>query len=148
VSDVAEALANPVPHARRVIAGRVADPTAKEVTPAELEALRPILDALDLTPRPSALVPGMKRCKRCTEAKPLTEFAKDGKRRRGSCRDCENAARRTPGSPPRKDRPLEPCGTPAAGRRHYRHGEKPCPDCAGALARDATERRARRALAA
>lgn len=26
-------------------------------------------------------------------------------------------------------RKLKPCGTPAAARRHYRRGEKPCPAC-------------------
>lgn len=24
---------------------------------------------------------------------------------------------------------IAPCGTPAGARRHYRNGEKPCPDC-------------------
>jgi hypothetical protein len=27
---------------------------------------------------------------------------------------------------------MTPCGTPAAARRHYRRGEKPCPPCAAA----------------
>jgi hypothetical protein len=30
---------------------------------------------------------------------------------------------------------LQPCGTLAAARRHYRHGEKPCPACLAANAR-------------
>jgi hypothetical protein len=31
--------------------------------------------------------------------------------------------------------PLEPCGTPAALQRHYRHGEDPCPWCKPAVTR-------------
>jgi hypothetical protein len=27
------------------------------------------------------------------------------------------------------ERTLKPCGTPAAYRRHLRHGEKPCDEC-------------------
>jgi hypothetical protein len=39
----------------------------------------------------------------------------------------------------------EPCGTLAACRRHYRHGEKPCEACKAADRRDQRERRAARA---
>jgi hypothetical protein len=37
-------------------------------------------------------------------------------------------------------REYAPHGTPAAARRHYRHGEKPCPDCMAAGRRDRGER--------
>lgn len=32
----------------------------------------------------------------------------------------------------RPPRELAPCGTPAAYRRHLRHGERPCSDCLAA----------------
>lgn len=88
-----------------------------------------------------------KTCKTCGRTLSLTEYHRDGGlQRRADCRDCANAARRTPGTPARKDRPVLGCGTPAAGHRHYRRGEKPCPPCARALADKQAERdRARRA---
>jgi hypothetical protein len=38
--------------------------------------------------------------------------------------------------------PLAPHGTPAAFKRHLRHGEKPCPPCREANTRDKRPRRA------
>ena len=37
---------------------------------------------------------------------------------------------------PAADSELAPHGTPAAARRHYRRGEKPCEPCRGAANRD------------
>jgi hypothetical protein len=42
---------------------------------------------------------------------------------------------------------LNPCGTPAAARRHYRRGEPLCEACKGASKRDSVERRARKVAA-
>ena len=36
--------------------------------------------------------------------------------------------------------PYQPCGTPAAARRHYRHGEPPCHDCAAASRADRSDK--------
>ena len=41
-------------------------------------------------------------------------------------------------------RKLQPCGTPAAYRRHLRNGEKPCLPCARAHAKAKEERAAKR----
>jgi hypothetical protein len=41
----------------------------------------------------------------------------------------------------RGNRPSHPCGTPAAARRHWRHGEPPCGDCLNAYRADQAERR-------
>lgn len=88
-----------------------------------------------------------KPCRKCGRVLPLTEYHRSGGwGRRADCRDCVNTAKRTPGAPARRDRPVPECGTPAAGRRHYKAGEKPCAPCARALADDQAKRdRARRA---
>lgn len=66
-----------------------------------------------------------KPCIRCARALPLTDYhLSGGWGRRADCRDCVNTARRAPGSPARKDRPVLGCGTPAAGYRHYRRFEE------------------------
>lgn len=44
-------------------------------------------------------------------------------------------------------RKLQPCGTPAAYRRHLRNGEKPCLPCARAHAKAKEERAAKRRAA-
>lgn len=50
-------------------------------------------------------------------------------------------------APSRRRRPLQPCGTPAAYKRHHRYGEKPCTACLDArMAQDAA-RAARRGAA-
>jgi hypothetical protein len=59
-------------------------------------------------------------------------------------------------TPGRKPRPkssgyrwadVQPCGTVAAYRRHYRHGEKPCWSCRQARSRWAADYRERRGAA-
>jgi hypothetical protein len=51
-----------------------------------------------------------------------------------------------PPKPPRKERPwFQPCGTPAARRRHWERGEQPCQPCLEAeRARDRERMRRRR----
>ena len=50
-----------------------------------------------------------------------------------TCQFCLNIINGTHGTGNRQ--PDEPCGTPAAYRRHHRHGEKPCRSCRQAEAR-------------
>ncbi|MFE7462348.1 hypothetical protein ACWFMI_24825 [Nocardiopsis terrae] len=87
----------------------------------------------------------VKTCRKCGRTLPLSEYHRSGGwGHRARCKDCENTARRTPGAPARKDRPVPECGTSAAGRRHYKAGEKPCAPCARVLADEQAVRDAKR----
>lgn len=53
-----------------------------------------------------------------------------------TCQYCRGEVRRAD---------VKPCGTSAAYKRHYRHGEKPCEACRQANIRDTADRKAARA---
>ncbi len=112
----------------RKLRDRVRNRAERELAPDQVVFLVEILD-LD----------GHDDTKKCTgpcgEDKPLTAFGRDRGYLRGLCKECDAASKRKPGNPPRKDRPVPECGTPAAARRHYRKGEKLDPRCADVLAR-------------
>ena len=60
----------------------------------------------------------------------------------GLCREAANhvVRERRRGQP--NPRPLSPCGTPAAARRHRLHGQKPCLPCYNAEAKYHKQNRA------
>ncbi|MFV2195274.1 hypothetical protein [Nocardiopsis sp. LOL_012] len=122
----------------RALRRQVLDRAEHELAPADAALLA---DMLDLHGRDDT-----KPCTGpCGRDKPVTAFGLDRGYRRGRCRECEAAAKRRPGTPPRAQRPISPCGTPAAAFRHYRAGEKPCRPCAQALAdKERARARARR----
>lgn len=160
-------MTNPHKHVHLVIAGRIADPTTPQVTPAEMNDLRLILQALDLHPQPgkppapTTSEPPVKKQTRKTPAVLDTCGSRYGYRKhiklgQEACADCKEANRvyvndwkqgvRASG------RELEPCGTEAAYRRHRRKGEPIDWACREANARAGREKkarqRARRELAA
>lgn len=58
------------------------------------------------------------------------------RRRKETCETCDNTRKRQPttGTP-------QPCGTPAAYRRHKTHGQEPCEPCTQAYRAQQAERR-------
>ncbi|WP_160051193.1 hypothetical protein [Nocardiopsis sp. FR26] len=152
--------------ARMVVAGRVADPTTQEVTPAELEALRPLLDALDLLPRPET--PDEAEAESGPDTtnpvkEPIANPAKEPAAVRDecgtrngyqqhvqlgeeACEDCKAANRIYAYAWYQRNRAnrreLAPCGTEAAYQRHRRRREE-CRECKDANARAGREKRAR-----
>ena len=87
-------------------------------------------------------------CRRCPVVDACLAWAIDAGEAHGvwgaTTPEERRAVKRRKAGRPRNSPTVQPCGTPAAYRRHQRRGEKPCGPCGWAMAVDNKERSVQR----